>query len=388
MNWCWGFICGISIFTSGLLYSKTTVCLNMIVKNEAHVIERALASVRPFIDYWVIVDTGSTDGTQEVIKAYFQDVPGELYERPWKNFGYNRMEALELARDKGNYLVILDADDWFEYESSFKLPSLEKDAYYISTWNQAKTFSYLKPHFIKSSLPWKWEGVMHEYLICNQPYSSTELLQPRYIIGGDGARSRNPQKYLAVARILEEALEDEPNNVRYMFYLAESYRDAGLLEKAIDTYKKRVQMGDWVEEVFWSLFQVAQLKQKQNYPLEDVIQSYYKAHRYRPHRCEPIYYLAEIYNIKGQYDLAYACIKGWQALPKPLKKDVLFSLDWIEQYGVLFQLSIASYYVENYQESLDLNNTLLKIGSLPEYIRDQAEKNREFPLRKLSDQGF
>ncbi len=104
---------GILICISGLLYSKTTLCLNMIVKNEAHVIERALASVKPFIDYWVIVDTGSTDGTQEVIKAYFQDIPGELYERPWKNFGYNRTEALELARNKGDYLVIVDADDWF-----------------------------------------------------------------------------------------------------------------------------------------------------------------------------------------------------------------------------------------------------------------------------------
>ena len=74
-----------------------TICLNMIVKNEAHVIRRCLDSVRPFIDCWVIVDTGSTDGTQELIREVMRDIPGELRERPWKNFAHNRNEALSLT---------------------------------------------------------------------------------------------------------------------------------------------------------------------------------------------------------------------------------------------------------------------------------------------------
>jgi Glycosyl transferase family 2. len=92
----------ISLFSNYLIrFAMKTVCLNMIVKNEIHVIRRCLSAVKEFIDYWVIVDTGSTDGTQEAIREFMKDSPGELHERPWCNFAHNRNEALDLARKRG-----------------------------------------------------------------------------------------------------------------------------------------------------------------------------------------------------------------------------------------------------------------------------------------------
>src|SRR5512144_2185854 len=101
---------------------RPTICLNMIVKNEAPVIRRCLDSVRRFIDCWVIVDTGSTDGTQDIIRECFADIPGELHERPWRDFAHNRTEALALARPHGDYVLIIDADDALELEPHFRMP--------------------------------------------------------------------------------------------------------------------------------------------------------------------------------------------------------------------------------------------------------------------------
>ncbi|MFZ0042772.1 MAG: hypothetical protein WAK93_15790, partial [Solirubrobacteraceae bacterium] len=66
------------------------ICLCMIVKDEAQVIERCLASVKEHLAYWVICDTGSSDATPELIRRALDGVPGEVHERPWVDFGHNR----------------------------------------------------------------------------------------------------------------------------------------------------------------------------------------------------------------------------------------------------------------------------------------------------------
>src|SRR5271154_6929613 len=109
--------------------SKATICLNMIVKDEAPVIRRCLDSVRPFIDHWVIVDTGSSDGTQDIIRNHLKDLPGELIERPWVDFAHNRSEALAAARNKANYVLVIDADETLEADPGFAMPPLDLEPY-------------------------------------------------------------------------------------------------------------------------------------------------------------------------------------------------------------------------------------------------------------------
>lgn len=353
----------------------------MIVKNESEVICRSLASVKPYIDYWVIVDTGSSDGTQEVIKNFMKDIPGELYERPWKNFGHNRMEALDLAKGKADYFLFIDADDWLEFEPGFSFSPLKADMYKM--WRGSKTHSYLVPQLIKGGVPWKWKGVLHNYLTCDAPYSSAELSGVKYVTGNNGARSKDPKKFYKNAAVLEEALKDEPENARYVFYLGESYRDAGEKQLALKWYMKRSQMGGWEQEVFWSLLQVGILQKELGFSNDSIINTFQKAHRLRPHRGEPLYYLAKIYNEQKKYALTYAMIKSRQFLPRPSGKDVLFNLDWIEEYGLDFLLAIAAYWLGHYEESKQLTEEVLKKENLPENWKEQAQLNLDFAMQKL-----
>ena len=363
---------------------KKTICLNMIVKNEKDVIERCLNSVKPIIDYWVIVDTGSTDGTQEIIKEYMKDIPGELYERPWKNFSHNRNEALEFAKTKADYVLIMDADDILKFDPSFVLPELTYDAYRFQIRHNGTTF--YRYQLINMSRPWKWEGVLHEYLFCPHTITSTTMDGVTYVRTEEGARSKDPAKYKKDVAVFEEALKEDPCNSRYVFYLAQSYRDAEEPEKAIEWYSKRVEMGGWEEEVFYSMYQIARMEEQLKKPIESVIASYYRAHRFRPHRPEPIYHLASIFRSQKQYALAYSIIRSRGFIPQPAKPDVLFVESWMDHYGFLIELSISSFHVGRYQESLDACDALLAIEDLPSGWRKQTQINREYATKKLGSE--
>ena len=122
---------------------KNTITLVMIVKNESKVITRCLESVKDYIDYWVICDTGSTDGTQDIIKTFFSNVniPGKLHNHKWVNFGFNRSLAIELARNKSDYSLLLDADFIFRIKDE------------ISYFNQFSKFIKIFSIFSRYLMP-------------------------------------------------------------------------------------------------------------------------------------------------------------------------------------------------------------------------------------------
>src|ERR1700722_18328602 len=191
---------------------RSTICLNMIVKNESKVIKRCLASLLPIIDYWVIVDTGSTDETQQIIKDFMKEngVPGELYERQWIDFSHNRNEALNLARGKADYVFFIDADEYLVYESDFKLPHLDKDFFYVTISHSGSKYSRI--HLINNHLDWEWVGVLHELIIPPPSRSYATLEKVVNIFTTEGARSQDPQKYQKDAQLLETALRKDPSN--------------------------------------------------------------------------------------------------------------------------------------------------------------------------------
>ena len=237
-----------------------TVGLNMIVKDESAVIERCLKSVLPIVDYWVIVDTGSSDDTKEKIKAVMKNCPGELYSRPWVNFEHNRNEALELIKGHSDYVLFIDADEQLVYSDGFSLPPLDQDVYFIMAQNMGT--KYYRVGIVNNEKDWVWVGVVHEALFCKQPATSAILEGVANLISWDGARSNDPDKYRKDAELLEEALAKDPTNARYVYYLAQSYRDAGLFTRAYEAYSQRAEMKGGDEEVFSSLLEKAKIQDR------------------------------------------------------------------------------------------------------------------------------
>jgi glycosyltransferase involved in cell wall biosynthesis len=357
---------------------KKTVCLNMIVKNESSVICRCLQSVKHLIDYWVIFDTGSSDGTQKIIKDFMQDVPGELHESPWVDFAYNRNEVLEIARKKADYSLFIDADEYWVGEH-FKLPPLTKDFYYIKVKHGSS--SYNRVGLISNHLFWKWEGVLHEALICSQAKNFQTLEGIYNQLTPEGARSKDPNKYQKDAEVLEKAVAKEPNNARYIFYLAQSYKDAGMYEKALQNYQKRITLGGWDEEIFWSMFQIGYLKEALKKPLEDVSNSYFSSFLYRPSRAEPLYQIAFLNRCAENYLKGYKFAKKGLTIPK--SNDILFVEPWVYEYGLLLEFSICAYWIKRYTEAWLASQLLLTNTNLPDNVRECVENNLKWINEKI-----
>ena len=351
----------------------------MIVKDEAHVIQRCLDSVMPLINAWCILDTGSTDGTQALIREHLKHLPGELHESPWKGFGASRTEAIQLALAKGDYLLFIDADDELVLPKKFRLPNLTAESYYIQ--HRQDDFSFLRLDLVSTRFPWQYKGVLHEYIESDGPRQGVVLQGPQVVERREGARSRDPKKYERDAEVLEQGLLDEPDNARYMFYLAQSRFDAQQLELALEAYQRRVAMGGWEEEVFISLLRIAKLMESTGKPDSDVVHAYLKAYEYRPQRAETLGNLAAFFRSRSQYRLALLFAEKGLAMPRP--SDLLFVDDSFYTWRCLDEYAVACSWLGRHREAVQACDRLLNGGFLRLDQVKRVKENREFSAKAI-----
>jgi glycosyltransferase involved in cell wall biosynthesis len=361
---------------------KKTICLNMIVKNESAIIERCLASVRDHIDAWVIVDTGSTDDTKEKIKRLLGNIPGQLHERPWKNFGHNRSEAVALAYEfKCDYFLFMDADDTLLAPPSFSWPALNAHVYELSL--VYGNYKYARAALVSSALQWRWVGVLHEYPESTPPAESRDsLVEPQIRASTEGARSRDPFKYDRDAQALAQGLKDEPHNTRYQFYLAQSYRDGGRPQEALAEYEKRAAQGGWEEEVWRSMLDAARLREILGRPADEVNSAFLGTFAKRPTRAEPLVDLARIARTKNEMTRAYQYAKHASTIAMP--NDRLFVEADCYSFRMWDELAVAAYWTGNYRECFDVCEKLLASNAVPTSETQRIVANRDFARAKLT----
>jgi tetratricopeptide (TPR) repeat protein len=323
-----------------------TLCLNMIVKNESKIIARLLDSVCSIIDTYCICDTGSTDNTVELIAAYFEskNICGKVVNEPFKDFAHNRNVSLNHCIGMSDYILFLDADMMLQIRGFNKESLWSADSFSILQGNE--DFHYHNMRIVRNNGLYSYFGVTHEYI--NTPSNNVNVNVPKDVLFindvGDGGSKGN--KFDRDVALLTKGLEEDPNNMRYHFYLANSYYDSGKdNETAIEWYKKRIQLGGWVQEVWYSFYRIGLIYKRMD-KMGDAIFNWIAAYECFPDRIENLHEIIQYYRIIGQCKSAlvfYNLAKS--ILDKNLNwSEYLFLQNDVYTYRLEFEYSIIAAY--------------------------------------------
>ena len=370
------------------------LCLNMIVKNESKIITRLFDSVSKIIDSYCICDTGSTDGTPEIIQAYFdaKGISGKVYTEQFRDFGYNRTHSLLVCAGMPNadYILLMDADMILETGQnldpvSFKCGLSCAVAHYV--FQGSPTMSYKNVRIVKNNIGIKYWGVTHEVIETppNSVYSGIdkELL---FIndVGDGGAKA---DKYERDIRLLLRGLEEKPNNDRYTFYLANSYRENGEKQNAIETYQKRIEIGGWIEEIWQSYCNIGKCYQFLG-EHEKALANWLEGYDRFPDRLENIYEMMTHYRGQSKHRLVYELYKMVKdRLDKTRGKvlDHLFVQNDVYDYKIDYEYTISGYYCN--PDAIDIAALCMRVLATPTVdhtIIQNVLSNYKFYAEKLA----
>jgi glycosyltransferase involved in cell wall biosynthesis len=363
----------------------------MIVKNESHIILECLNTIYKYLDYWVVCDTGSTDGTQDIITNFFKEkgIPGEIVQHEWKGFGHNRTEAFRACEGKADYAFVIDADDYVDGTMPFDKENMDADVYALRMGRP--DFSWWRNQvFNLNAGKWEYVGVLHEYARCDKQNLVAKQLIGNYRVVARtmGARNLNTtpiEKYKKDAETLEKALLEEPDNQRYHFYLAQSYFDSQQWAKAEEQYARRASMGGWQEEAYYSIYRIALCKAMQEKPWPEVQQAFLDAYNYRPCRAEPLYHIAQVYRQKFNMPvLAFMFARAAADIPFP-SQDILFVADAIYKYALLDEIAATAFYAGYPVIGYEACMKLLQENNLPKSEVPRIQSNLESYRKVLGD---
>jgi glycosyltransferase involved in cell wall biosynthesis len=380
-----------------------TLCLCLIVKNETGVLKRLFDSIVDHLDYWVICDTGSTDGTQDLIREYFQNrVQGELHQIEFKNFGYARSQLMNRAYGKADWLLLADADFIISVEDTdFKKrlgQPINKDIEYLlnkpipvnseTVYPNGYMLSYVGPTFFRQTLlvsgnvRWYYVGNTHEYITTEetQELINFDLIRIDHQEDG-GSRS---DKYERDITLLNEAISSDSNNDRSRFYLGDSYFALAqksdkreYYDQAINAYSDCIRLSNWNEEIYVSKLRLAYAMMMRGDDFRGVIGYFIDATLTRRNRLEAQYRVVKFFNDSKEYVAAYAMGKMADYLNPP-NSDVLF-IDWnVHAYQYMLELGIAA------QACLDVGlayKCFLRVHD----CKSTPDDVREFVLEKIEE---
>ena len=386
------------------------LALNFICKDESHIIERMLNSAKSFTDLIVVTDTGSTDGTQDLIRKFGEEnnIPTYVYDRPFDSFENSRNNSMEKLREVVAELgwdpdkvhgYWFDCDETVVLDSKFDKNQFTKDLYMMNTYiGQMK---YTRNTFFKVSKPFRWYGPVHEFIVCDDKNITSGIAENIHVdvkMEGASWQGNIPNKYLSHAHTLEKYINDNRTDPRWIFYTAQSYHDSASLpdnkaeneerlRRALKYYRERTSRPDgYAEEIYYSQYRIGTVMRILEDPWSLTHQECLKAYAMDPARGESIKTIIDYYLQVGEWHMAYLYTKFCKVNfhgKNPYPKRLLFVDEALYVWKFAEAHAAACFYTgrmdeakANFQEIINLTKTNPQCFS-PEDLK-KIEQNGQF----------
>jgi glycosyltransferase involved in cell wall biosynthesis len=358
--------------------------LILMIKNEEKILLRCLEALVGVVDIYCILDTGSTDSSVAIAKTFLEKHPGCVTEEPWQNFGYNRTVSFQRAQQfcreggwdlKDTYGLLVDADMVFVCGS---LKEKQLGAVGYKALQKNGNLEYMNARVLRMDYDWKCVGVTHEYWD-----GPTEQLEKDVCYIDDkndgGCKS---DKFTRDRALLEAGLLAEPSNVRYTFYLAQTYSCLNMFDESIKMYKMRIEQGGWAEEVWYSYYMIGDLYQRKGDMIEFEAWML-RAHAYRRERSESIYKLARHFRAAGENYKAYHYIQ--MGLKTPYPSDSLFIEANVYRGLFDYEASIVEYYTHE-DKRAGLRSSFRYLMNSVDF-RDNVLQNLHYYMKPIAERS-
>ena len=166
-----------------------------------------------------------------------------------------------------------------------------------------------------------------------------------------------------------------------LFYLAQSWRDAGDLELALRYYQRRFDMeAGWADERWFSLYQVARIKQRLGHAPEAILQAFLDAWEFMPDRAEPLYRAAMIHQGKRSFRQSHLLLDRARQLPRPGMERLFVETDLYDIH-IPMEFAVAAFYVGDHSAAISANRWLLNGTALTPELRAHIQQNLAFSTK-------
>lgn len=347
----------------------------IMVKNEADVI---IPTLQPLVEAGVtsflVYDTGSTDGTQNIIQEYFNAHGLEhayIIEEPFIDFAASRNRALDLVEHifgNSTFIVMLDAEwyihnvseliDFCKVHKNYIAPNCTGSSYVMRLVTVQDHINNYIPRLFRRGYNVRYCGVVHESVVDIPSGMVPDSVYFEYRPQQCG-REKSKARFSRDYALLKKSLEDDPTNMRTLFYLAQTCQFMDEWEQAIFYYQKRFEVGKVSEERYLAAYRVGCAIEHivaeayksglhSKYTEEDALEYYLKAYNMLPFRAEPLFRIACYFIRHNQHSIAYLFASRAVQLPYPLKYSLFVEnrvYDYL-RYDILGQCAL---YVGEYE---------------------------------------